>query len=87
MFDISASGIVASSFNYASTPDPVDPNGPFRGAAKVASTGSNTVLCNSLNGPIGECSDWIGVAVPVPAAVWLFGSGLALLGWMRRKTA
>jgi hypothetical protein len=27
----------------------------------------------------------IGVAVPVPAAVWLFGSALAGLGWMRRK--
>jgi hypothetical protein len=25
------------------------------------------------------------VAVPVPAAVWLFGSALAGLGWMRRK--
>lgn len=23
--------------------------------------------------------------VPVPAAVWLFGSALAGLGWMRRK--
>jgi hypothetical protein len=26
-------------------------------------------------------------AVPVPAAVWLFGSGLAGLGWLRRKQA
>jgi hypothetical protein len=26
-------------------------------------------------------------AIPVPAAVWLFGSALAGLGWFRRKTA
>lgn len=25
--------------------------------------------------------------VPVPAAVWLFGSALGLLGWSRRRTA
>lgn len=24
--------------------------------------------------------------VPPPAAVWLFGSALALMGWLRRKT-
>ena len=26
-------------------------------------------------------------AVPVPAAVWLFGSALGLLGWVRRRSA
>ena len=25
--------------------------------------------------------------VPIPAAVWLFGSGLGLLGWMRRRVS
>ncbi len=24
-------------------------------------------------------------AVPIPAGVWLFGSGLGLLGWLRRR--
>jgi hypothetical protein len=29
----------------------------------------------------------VGAAVPVPAAVWLFGSALGLLAWVRRRTA
>jgi hypothetical protein len=31
--------------------------------------------------------DVAAAVVPVPAAVWLFGSALAMLGWMRRKAA
>ena len=80
IFDITANSLVASSINFLSTPDPVDPNGPFLGAAKFASTSG------CVTGP-GECSDWVG-AVPVPAAVWLFGSGLlGLVGLARRKKA
>ena len=36
---------------------------------------------------IGEWTSIQQTAVPIPAAVWLFGSALAMLGWTRRKTA
>jgi hypothetical protein len=75
VFDITGTGLVASSFNFWSTPDgsEIDPSGPFLGAAKFQSTGD------------GSQSDWVG-AVPVPAAVWLFGSGLlGLIGVARRR--
>lgn len=72
--------LTASSFNYLSVPSGI--NGPFIAAAKIGSTGT---ALNCAGGE-GECSDWIAPAVvPVPAAAWLFGSALGLLGWVRRR--
>ena len=38
-----------------------------------------------LGAPIHVDNIMVGAAVPVPAAIWLFGSALAGLGWLRRK--
>jgi len=47
------------------------------------------VLALAASGGAGFADDMSATltAIPVPAAVWLFGSALGLLGWMRRKTA
>jgi probable HAF family extracellular repeat protein len=34
---------------------------------------------------IGEERAFLLTAVPVPAAVWMFGSALGVLGWLRRR--
>lgn len=79
-------GLVASDFLFYSAPPFGQSVGSKLAAAKFQSTGSNTVQCDSINGPIGQCSDWIAPApIPVPASVWLFGSALGLLGWIRRR--
>jgi hypothetical protein len=46
-------------------------------------------LSNAFSGDFGRNFMSMGIAVttvPVPAAVWLFGSALGLLGWARRRT-
>jgi len=43
--------------------------------------------CSSNNITLRTFSGGSITAVPVPAAVWLFGSALAMLGWIRRKKA
>jgi len=42
---------------------------------------------NALHNLLAGEAQLIVAPVPVPAAVWLFGSALGLLGWMRRKAA
>jgi hypothetical protein len=72
VYTITGTGLTADSFNYWAAPG--GGKGPFLSVARFQSTG-----------PDGEYSDWVG-AVPVPAAVWLFGSGLlGLVGVARKK--
>lgn len=74
VYTITGAGLTASSFNVFATPD--GGFGPYLSVARFQDTGFDQ-----------EGSDWVG-AVPVPAAVWLFGSGLlGLVGVARRKRA
>jgi hypothetical protein len=48
----------------------------------VGSTGTYIATCNSWTSSYFTAS-----VVPVPAAVWLMGSALGLLGWIRRRAS
>lgn len=47
----------------------------------------NGVAVGSQSPGIGGGEAMVFTVVPVPAAVWLFGSALGLLGWARRRVA
>jgi hypothetical protein len=55
--------------------------------------GDNTTADGSSGSYSANCNAWTSsyftasAVVPVPAAVWLMGSALGLLGWIRRKAA
>jgi hypothetical protein len=53
-------------------------------------SGLSSVTITGDTGPQGSWADLamdniVVSTVPIPAAVWLFGSGLGLLGWFRRR--
>jgi hypothetical protein len=78
-------GIVASSLDYGVLP------------LGFLSEDSFVVHDNSHRDDYSLTSDYVGGgynitlagahSIPIPAAVWLFASGLGLLGWMKRKPA
>ncbi len=63
---------VADFVLFSSTDSPAGGEGPFLSAAHVLSIG------------VDETSQWVG-AVPLPATVWLMGSGLVALGAFARR--
>jgi hypothetical protein len=48
---------------------------------------SNFTYFDDFDGMFGEWTDASLTVVPVPAAIWLFGSALGMLAWVRRKAA
>ncbi|NND54990.1 MAG: hypothetical protein HKN56_08485 [Gammaproteobacteria bacterium] len=76
-----------------------DPNvwqtATFTGFAGPDTSGGITLQLNASCAPIAGCNadyfiDNVSITadiVPIPAAVWLFGSALGLMGWTRRRKA
>jgi hypothetical protein len=74
----------------AASGSPDNPLGPFTDPSDI-----NLRIQNNLRAITTGTDDLafiqkkltIGAIVPVPPAIWLFGSALGLLGWVRRKMA
>jgi hypothetical protein len=79
-YDTTATGGSASMSLVFNSPYPT----PREGAAHYMSTNAGSVVSRHGYYDTIISGRVIGSIVPIPAAVWLFGSGLALLGWFRR---
>ena len=68
---------------------PLDDSGGVRSLVSIqeAMCGSPTCVPVDQIARSAENSSATISAVPVPAAAWLFGSALGLLGWMKRRTS
>ncbi len=72
-FDNGVNHYISTSPSYPGFPPPADfPVGEFP-AGNMATWNPHAMTKLSMS------------VVPIPAAVWLFGSALAGLGWLRRK--
>jgi hypothetical protein len=89
-FDDSGSTGETIVFNGSTVGGPLDKNLSLNGSL-TQSTGTSQAGTNAMS--ITTNADEFGwvvtttltTVVPVPPAVWLFGSALGLLGWMRRR--
>ena len=86
----SGGGSISTTFTATETTFQNDPLTPFffgAGWTNLSSVVFETTAHSGgvLTVPNSLVDNIVVIAVPVPAAVWLFGSALAGLGWLRRK--
>ena len=70
---------------WSSTEYAPDTNRAWRNLFTQSLSGIQDTLVKSDQGFAWAVRDGDVAAVPIPAAFWLFGSALGLMGWMRRR--